>query len=115
MANDKNTQGDSNIQMLHAGEQMREQTRGTIDSYFGVLRQSIASMPSGGTELGEQIKSYATKNVATTHEFLNKLSRAKDFEQLMRLQSAFMQAQVQDFAPHSRQNRASVSSGINVA
>ena len=30
-------------------EQMREQTRNPIDTYFGYLRQSVASMPSGGT------------------------------------------------------------------
>ena len=55
---------------LGAG-QMREQTRNAIDPYFGYLRQSVASLPSGGTDVGEKIKSYAEQNIAATHQFLS--------------------------------------------
>jgi len=43
-----------------------EQARGAVDVYFDYLKKAISSTPSGGTELGEMLKSYAEKNVITT-------------------------------------------------
>ena len=76
MANDN----DLNAQLQQGSEQMRRQVQGAIDSYFGFLRQSIASMPSGGSDLGEKMKTFAEKNIAATHQFLTEVSKAKDLE-----------------------------------
>ncbi len=45
--------------------------------------------PTGGSELGEKIKDYAEKNIAATHEFLLNVSRAKDFQEIFRIQNEF--------------------------
>jgi hypothetical protein len=55
-------------------------------------------MPSGGTDLGEKLKTCADKNIAATHEHLNKLSQVRDFEELMRLQTKFMESQMRQFS-----------------
>jgi hypothetical protein len=52
---------------------------------------------SHGTEFGEKWKSYVEKNIDATHEFIKQLSRAKDFEQMMRIQIDFMQSQANAF------------------
>ena len=38
-------------------EQTMEQARGAVDVYFDYLKKAISSTPSGGTELGEKLKS----------------------------------------------------------
>ena len=78
MASDQKPQPNFNTEGQLGAEQMREQTRNAIDTYFGYLRQSIASMPSGGTDVGEKIKSYAEQNIAASHQFLTEVSRAKE-------------------------------------
>ena len=93
-------ENDLNTQLQQGSEQMRRQVQGAIDSYFGFLRQSIASIPSGGSDLGEKMKTFAEKNIAVTHQFLTEVSRAKDFGELMSLQSEFMQAQIKEFSGH---------------
>jgi len=77
-----------------AVEQTKQQLLAAVDTYFNFLQKTISSYPSGGSELGEKLKSYAEKNIAATHEFLQKLGQAKSFPDVARIQSEFMQAQV---------------------
>jgi Phasin protein len=98
MANDKTPQDTLNAQLQQGAEQMRQQVRGAIDGYFGFLRQSVASMPGGGSELADKMKTFAEKNIAATHQFLTEMSQAKDFGELMSLQSEFMHAQFKEFS-----------------
>jgi hypothetical protein len=86
-------ENDLNARLQQGSEQVREQIRGAIDSYFGFLSQSVASMPSGGSEFTDKMKTFAEKNIAATHRFLTEVSQAKDFAELMSLQNEFMQAQ----------------------
>lgn len=72
-------------------QQTMEQARGAVDTYFDFLKKTISSSPSGGTEFGEKLKSYTEKNIATTHEFITQLTKAKDFQDMVRIQSEFMQ------------------------
>ena len=100
MANDQTPQDELNAQMQRGAEQIRQQTQNVIDGYFGLLLRSIASMPSGGTDLGEKLKAAAEKSIVDTHQFLTEVSQAKDFSELMSLQSEFMQAQIKEFSKH---------------
>jgi hypothetical protein len=68
------------------------QARNAVDTYFDYLKTAVSSTPSGGTEFGEKLKSYAEANLATTHEFVRQLSRAKDFNEMVRIQTEFMQS-----------------------
>ncbi len=67
-------------------EQTMEQARNAIDTYFDYLKKTVSSTPSGGTEFGEKLKSYAEANIATTHEFVRQLSQVKDFQGMVRVQ-----------------------------
>jgi hypothetical protein len=79
-------------------EETKEQALGAADTYFDFLNKTISSFPSGGTEFGEKLKSFAEKNVAATHQFIQQLSHAKDFQDVLRIQTEFMQTQMQAFA-----------------
>jgi hypothetical protein len=74
--------------------QTMEQARNAVDTYFDYLKRAVSSAPSGGTEYGEKLKSCAEANLATTHEFVRRLSQAQDFSEMARLQAEFMQSLV---------------------
>jgi hypothetical protein len=82
--------------------QTMEQARGAVDVYFDYLKKAISSTPSGGTELGEKLKRYGEKNVTTTHDFVKQLSQAKDFQEMVRIQTEFMQSLVNAFGEQTR-------------
>jgi hypothetical protein len=84
--------------MTRAVEETKGQALGAADTYFDFLNRTISSFPSGGTEFGEKLKGFAEKNVAATHEFIKQLSQAKDFQDVLRIQTEFMQTQMQAFA-----------------
>src|ERR1700722_17319688 len=84
--------------MKQSVEETKEQALGAADTYFDFLNKAISSFPSGGTKFGEKLKSFAEKNVAATHHFIQQLSQAKDFQDALRIQTEFMRTQMQAFA-----------------
>ena len=74
--------------------QAMEQARNAVDTYFEYLKKAVSASPSGGTEYGEKLKSCAEANLATTHEFVRRLSHAQDFSQMVGIQAEFMQSLV---------------------
>jgi hypothetical protein len=83
-------------------EQSKKEARGVIDSYFDCLRKAIASIPMGGTQLGEKLKSYSESNIATARDYMHKLSEAKDFKEVLRIQVDFAHAQFNAFSGQAR-------------
>jgi len=98
---------DFNLQAKKAVEKTKEQIVGAVDNYFNFLQKTISSYPTGGSELGERMKSYAEKNIAATHEFLRKVSRAKDFQEILQIQAEFMQAQMTAFNEQTKSSGGS--------
>jgi hypothetical protein len=70
-----------------------DQTRATWDNYFNLMQQAFSSYPMGGTELTEKMKSYTAQNFSAAGSFVHKLSQAKDFQDIIRIQTEFMQTQ----------------------
>jgi hypothetical protein len=93
---------DLNVNAERAVEQTKEQALGAVDSYFNFVQQAISSYPSGGTDLGEKLKSYAENNITAMRAFVHKLSQAKDFQDVMRIQTEFMQMQMNAFGEQSK-------------
>jgi len=102
MAKDRNPLEDLNSQAKQTVDETRQQVLGAVDNYFNFLRQTVSSLPSGGTDFGEKLKNYAEKNVAATHEFLRKVSQAKDFQDMIQIQSEFMQTQMTALGEQTR-------------
>src|SRR6266516_3404435 len=84
-------------------ERALEQTRGVLNTYFNFIQSAISSYPSaGGTELGEKLKTYTKENIAAAREFADKLSQAKDFEDMVRIQTEFMEMQFKAFGEQTK-------------
>jgi hypothetical protein len=65
-----------------------------MDYYFDNLRKAVSSIPSGGTEFGEKLKRYAEENIAATHDLIKRLTEAKDFDAVVRIQNEFIRSQL---------------------
>ena len=108
MARERKPTEDLNAQAKQAVEETKEQALGAADTYFDFLNKTVASFPSGGTDFGEKVKSYAEKNIAATHAFIKQLSRAKDFQDALRIQTEFMQAQMQAIGEQTKKSRQGI-------
>jgi len=79
-----------------------EQARTPIDIYFDYLKNAVSSTLSGGTELGENLKSCAEANLVTTHQFVRQLGEVKDFQGMVQIQTEFMQSLVNAMGEQTR-------------
>jgi hypothetical protein len=79
-------------------EQNAEQiTKQTMENYFGLLQKTMSGLPWSNTNLNRILLSHATQNVTATFAFVQKLSRAKNFQDIIKIQSEFMNAQLNSF------------------
>jgi len=74
-------------------EQTLNHSRGVLDNYFNFVQKAFSSYPFGGAELGDKIRNYTERNIATAQDFMHKLSHAKDFQDAIRIQTEYMQTQ----------------------
>ena len=74
-------------------ENTMDQTRGALDNYFSFMQKAFAAYPVGGTELAEKMNRYTAQNISAARDFVHKLSQAKDFQEIIRIQTEFMQTQ----------------------
>ena len=85
-----------------AQEPLKDLQATAMDSYFDFLHKTISSCPTGGTQLGEKLKDYSEKNIAAARDYMHKLSQAKDFGEVLRIQVDFAQAQFNAFSGQAR-------------
>ena len=90
-------------QMEQTVEKTMDQTRDAFDNYFNFMQKAFPSYPFGGTELSEKLMSYTQKNMATAQKYVQGLSQAKDFQDIIRIQTEFMHTQ---FAAFSEQTKS---------
>ena len=74
-------------------EQITKQTR----DYFGWLQETMSAFPWSNTNLNRILVSHATQNVTATFAFVQKLSQAKNFQDGVKIQTEFMNAQLNSF------------------
>ena len=65
-----------------------------MDYYFDTLKKATSSIPSGGTEFGEKLKSYAEENIRATHDLMRQLTEDRDFESVLLIQNQFIRSQL---------------------
>jgi hypothetical protein len=93
MAKDKEPLEAFTATAAQTAEQMTKQTQ----DYFGWLQNTMSTFPWSNTNLNRILLSNATKNVTATFAFVQKLSQAKSFEQVVKIQTEFMETQMNSF------------------
>jgi hypothetical protein len=85
------------FQLFTATEQMTKQTQGAMENYFGWLQTAMPTFPWSNTNLNRVLLSNATQSVAATFAFVQKLSQARTFEEVVKIQTEFMETQMHSF------------------
>ena len=83
--------------LSQTAEQITEQTKGAMENYFNWLRNAMSALPWRNTNLNRILLSNATQNVTATFAFVQKLSQAKNFQDVVKIQTEFMNAQLNSF------------------
>ena len=78
-------------------KQITDQTRGAMENYFGWLQSTMSAFPWSNTNLNRILLSHATQNVTATFAFVQKLSQAKTFQDVAKIQTEFMETQMNSF------------------
>ncbi len=80
-----------------SAEQMAKQTQLAMETYFDWLQNTMSSFPWTNTNLNRILLSNATQNITATLAFVQKLSQVKNFEEVVKIQTEFMQTQMNSF------------------
>jgi hypothetical protein len=78
-------------------ELMTEPTMQAMENYVIWLQSAMSTFPWVDTDLNKKLMSHATENVTATFAFLRKLSQAKTFEDVTKIQMEFMSKQFLSF------------------
>ncbi|MDQ2953759.1 MAG: phasin family protein [Pseudomonadota bacterium] len=88
--------------MRKLAEQSVEQAQRAFEGFVNAAHQAVSEVQSrahaaqtGTRDVGQKAMSFAERNVAASFEFAQKLVRARDVEEVMRLQKEYIQAQIQ--------------------
>jgi len=98
MAEDKKPSEDLNT----AAGQTMKQARGAMENYLDFFQKSMSASPWAGTELNKKVAEYTQKNVATTFEFAQKLTQSKNLQDLLRIQTEFLQTQIKSLTEQAK-------------
>jgi hypothetical protein len=102
MAKDKEPLEAFTATAAQTAEQMTKQTQETMENYFGWLQRTMSTFPWSNTNLNRILLSNATQNMTATFAFVQKLSKAKNFEEVVKIQTEFMEAQINSFNEQSK-------------
>jgi len=83
-------------------EQITGRTQEATENYFKWLQTTMSASPWGNTDLNKKLLSYATDNVSAAFEFVQRLSQAKNLEDVVKIQTEFMTAQMNLFNEHAK-------------
>jgi hypothetical protein len=75
-------------------DQITKQTQGAMENYFGWLQTTMSALPWSNTNLNRVLLQNATQNVTATFAFMRKLAQAKNLEEVVKIQTEFMNAQL---------------------
>jgi hypothetical protein len=84
-----------------AGQTMK-QARGAMENYLDFFQKNMSASPWAGTELNKKVADYAQQNVDTAFGFAQKLTQAKDLQDLVRIQTEFLQTQMKSLTEQAK-------------
>jgi hypothetical protein len=72
-------------------EQTAKQITKQTQDYFGWLKNTMSALPWSNT------MNHATQNVTATFAFVQRLSQARNFQEVVKIQTEFMNTQLNEF------------------
>lgn len=91
-------------------EQSVEQAKKAVDHFIAAAQQAVdtlegraAAAQAGAKDVGRRAMTFATENVASSFEFAEKLVRAQDAQEVMRLQSEFIRSRLETLSSQAKE------------
>ena len=86
--------------------QITERTKHAMENYFSWLQNAMSGAPWSNIDLNKKLLSYATGNVTAAVGLVQKLSQAKNLEEVVKIQTEFISKQLDSF---NKQTKAMVA------
>jgi hypothetical protein len=93
---------DSSEQLSTVAGQTMKQARGAMENYLDFFQKNMSASPWAGAELNKKVADYAQQNIATAFGFAQKLTQAKDLQDLVRIQTEFLQTQMKSLTEQAK-------------
>jgi phasin len=97
-------------EMRSIAEQSVEQARQAFDTFIAAAQRAASNIEgqasaaqAGAKDVRQKAMAFAEQNVATSFDFAQRLVRAKDVEELTRLQTEFVQRQMQALSEQAQE------------
>jgi phasin len=116
MAQEKMPKFEIPAEMRQMAEQSVEQARKAFDGFIAAAQQAVSTFEgqtavaqAGARDVGKKAMTFAEQNVANSFEFAHNLVRAKDIQEILRLHSEFIRAQMEALSNQARELGESAS------
>lgn len=97
-------------QLRTYAEQSITQARKAIEDFMKVAQSTVTSVEgstnqiqAGATDINNKMLTYAEENIAAAFDFAEKMARAKDMDEIVKLQSEFMTKRMSAFGEQTRE------------
>ena len=82
--------------------QIMERTKHAMETYANWLEKAMSASPWSNVDLNKKLLSYATNNVTAAVGLVEKLSHAKNLEDVVKIQTEFMSQQLNSFTDQTK-------------
>jgi len=82
--------------------QTMKQASGAMENYLNFFQKTMLASPWAGAELNKKVADYAQQNVATAFGFAQQLTQAKDLQDVVRIQTEFLQTQMKSLTEQAK-------------
>jgi len=109
---DRSSAGQFDIpqEMRAFAEKSVEQARHAFESFISTAHQTINAFGDqaettrqGAKDMGQQVMTFAERNIATSFEFAQQLVRARDVNEMVKLQSDYITAQIKTLSEQAKE------------
>jgi phasin len=97
-------------EMRAFAEKSVEQAKQAFDGFISAAHQAVSAIEGqaetarkGASQITEKAMSFAEQNVARSFEFAQQLVRAKDVQEVMKLQAEYVKTQLHVFTEQARE------------
>jgi phasin len=97
-------------EMRAFAEKSFEQARQAFDSFLSVASRTVSTLEGqaetarkGAKDVGEKAISFAEQNIANAFEHAQKLVRAKDVDEVLKLQADYIRAQMEALSEQAKE------------
>jgi hypothetical protein len=98
MAKDRNSSEDLSAMAGQTVQRARE----AMENYLNFFQKNMSASSWANTELNKKVKDYAKQNVDSAFGFAQKLTQAKDLQDVVRIQTEFFQTQLKSLTEQSK-------------